>query len=164
MAGVTSRPAGRGLVSAEQSSRATMRDVARVAGVSQGTVSRVVNNLPVREPAKSRILATMRELNYLPNFLAQSMRTRTTMAVDIARRRCRRRPSMWNPMSVCGVPPASPVPLDRQLHEFVDEVVVLDTAGDPQLGVHRDRGEPRHRVHLVEQEAATVFLEEEVDA
>ena len=81
MAGVTSRPAGRGLVSAEQSSRANMRDVARVAGVSQGTVSRVVNNLPVREPAKSRILATMRELNYLPNFLAQSMRTRTTMAV-----------------------------------------------------------------------------------
>ena len=60
----------------------TIRDVARDAGVSVGTVSRVINGQPyVTAEIQQRVQEAMRRLNYRPNAVAQSMRTRATRAV-----------------------------------------------------------------------------------
>lgn len=53
---------------------ATIRDVARKAGVSVATVSRVVNNQGgVRPATAEKINKAMQELNYIPNVLARSV-------------------------------------------------------------------------------------------
>lgn len=60
----------------------TIRDVAERAGLSIGTVSRVLNeNDTVATEIRERVLAAMRELGYVPNRVAQSMRKRATLAV-----------------------------------------------------------------------------------
>jgi LacI family transcriptional regulator len=52
---------------------ATRKDVARLAGVSEATVSRVFNNVtPLREETKRKVLQAAKELNYHPNAIAQS--------------------------------------------------------------------------------------------
>lgn len=52
----------------------TIKDVARVAGVSAQTVSRVINNRPdVASETRSRILEVIAELGYAPNIIAQSL-------------------------------------------------------------------------------------------
>jgi LacI family transcriptional regulator len=58
------------------SRRATIKDVARAAGVSTVTVSRVANapNL-VKPETRARVRRAMRRLGYAPNAAAQSMRT-----------------------------------------------------------------------------------------
>jgi DNA-binding LacI/PurR family transcriptional regulator len=55
----------------------TLQDVARRAGVSTATVSRVLANKPyVREETRQRVLAVVEELGYQPNRVARSLRTR----------------------------------------------------------------------------------------
>lgn len=51
-------------------------DVAKLAGVSEATVSRVFNNvLPLKEETKRKVLEAAAALNYHPNALAQSFAT-----------------------------------------------------------------------------------------
>ena len=58
---------------------ATSRDVARLAGVAQSTVSNVLNDRqPIAPATRERVLAAMAELNYRPNLAARAMRTRRT--------------------------------------------------------------------------------------
>lgn len=60
----------------------TIKDVARLAGVSPMTASRVANGLANVRPAKrDAVLRAMRELNYAPHAAAQSMRTQKTRRV-----------------------------------------------------------------------------------
>jgi DNA-binding LacI/PurR family transcriptional regulator len=55
---------------------AVMTDVARLAGVSYQTVSRVLHDSPnVRQETRTRVLAAMRRLDYRPNPLAQALVT-----------------------------------------------------------------------------------------
>lgn len=55
---------------------ATSRDVARAAGVSQATVSRVVSgDAAVRASTRERVLAAIELVGYAPNIAARSMRT-----------------------------------------------------------------------------------------
>lgn len=61
----------------------TIRDVAEVAGVSQGTASRVINQLPVKPVLKARVDDAIAKLGYTPNALAQSMRLRSTRTIGI---------------------------------------------------------------------------------
>lgn len=57
----------------------TIHDVARRAGVSPVTVSRVINDAPnVNAETRARVEAVVRELNYLPNLAARSLRARAT--------------------------------------------------------------------------------------
>ncbi len=64
----------------------TIYDVAKLAGVGLGTVSRVLNNSPaVKDSTRERVQSAIRELDYTPDPIARSMtRGRTgTLAVII---------------------------------------------------------------------------------
>jgi LacI family transcriptional regulator len=64
--------------------RVTIVEVARRAGVSLGTVSRVINDKEsVGTDLRARVLEAASSLGYVPNPAAQSMRTRTTRAVGV---------------------------------------------------------------------------------
>jgi LacI family transcriptional regulator len=64
------------------SGRATIKDVARAAGVSTVTVSRVANAPAlVRPETRARVEQAMRELGYAPNAAAQSMRTKISRTI-----------------------------------------------------------------------------------
>ena len=56
--------------------QATIRDVAKLAGVSLATVSRVLNesDYPVREELRQKVRAAVEELDYVPNAVARSLR------------------------------------------------------------------------------------------
>lgn len=66
---------------------ATMRDVARLAGVSQPTVSRVLNSadtaISISEETRSKVLAAVEELNYRTNMLARGLRTQQTQMLAV---------------------------------------------------------------------------------
>src|SRR6266496_476560 len=52
----------------------TIHDVARIAGVGTGTVSRVINNSAGVKPAtRKKVLSAIAQLNYRPNPIARSM-------------------------------------------------------------------------------------------
>jgi LacI family transcriptional regulator len=57
----------------------TIREVASLAGVSPITVSRVIHNSGyIRAETKKRVQAAIRQLGYVPNSLARSLRSRRT--------------------------------------------------------------------------------------
>ena len=57
-----------------KSKKITIYDVARSAGVSRQTVSRVINNRPdVAHETRTRVQDVIRDLNYRPNAVAQSL-------------------------------------------------------------------------------------------
>lgn len=63
--------------------RATQKDVARLAGVSQATVSMVLSGGSPAIPAETweRITQAARELGYMPNRFAQALKTNRTMTI-----------------------------------------------------------------------------------
>jgi DNA-binding LacI/PurR family transcriptional regulator len=62
--------------------RATVHDVARVAGVSRGTVSRLLNGrMYVSREAREAIEAAIREVGYVPNTAARNLVMQRTQAV-----------------------------------------------------------------------------------
>ena len=65
--------------------RARLDDVARRAGVSLSTASRVVNDngYPVAEATRQRVLDAVRELNYSPSVLARALVTKRTQIVGV---------------------------------------------------------------------------------
>ena len=63
---------------------ATIKDVARLAGVSITTVSHVINETRyVSDELRGRVLAAMQELNYRPNVLARSLRRGETRTIGL---------------------------------------------------------------------------------
>jgi len=61
--------------------RPSMADVARLAGVSQTTVSFIVNDTPgsnIPQETRERVLTAVRELDYRPNVSARNLRTQST--------------------------------------------------------------------------------------
>jgi LacI family transcriptional regulator len=63
---------------------ATIRDVARMAGVSTSTVSHVINQTRfVSEDTRQRVYAAMEELHYTPNNIAQSLRRQRTNTIGV---------------------------------------------------------------------------------
>ena len=61
-----------------------IKDVARKAGVSISTVSRVVNNSkPVKPKTKDKVLEAIEELGYRPNAIARSLKIKHTKSIGI---------------------------------------------------------------------------------
>ncbi len=62
----------------------TIKDVAKAAGVSIATVSRVLSGKdPVSEGVRGRVLVAVRDLGYRPNALARSLREETTRTLGL---------------------------------------------------------------------------------
>lgn len=62
----------------------TSKDIARLAGVSQSTVSRVLQNKPnVRKETRNKILAVLDGTGYVANEQARAMRTRRTGTIGV---------------------------------------------------------------------------------
>lgn len=62
----------------------SMKDVAKLAGVSPSTVSRVINqNIPVGEQTKARVNEAIRKLHYKPNLLAKGLRVRSGHVIGL---------------------------------------------------------------------------------
>jgi len=60
----------------------TIYDVAKKAGVGIGTVSRVINKSPqISDVTKQKVLAVIKELNYQPHTVAQSLARRKTNSI-----------------------------------------------------------------------------------
>lgn len=65
--------------------RVTMRDVARLAGVSTKTVSNVVTGtFAVRPETRERVEAAIRELDFVPNLSARELRNGRTGVIGVA--------------------------------------------------------------------------------
>lgn len=63
----------------------TMRDVAKLAGVSAKTVSRVMNNdRYVSDDVRTRVLQAVDQLQYVPNVMARSFRSGQDAAIGVA--------------------------------------------------------------------------------
>lgn len=66
------------------SQRPTIYDVARRAGVSHQTVSRVLNDHPhIRESTRARVLQAMDEMNYTPSSIARILATRQSRRIGV---------------------------------------------------------------------------------
>lgn len=75
----------------KENSAPTMKDVAREAGVALGTVSKVVNGLPVGESYKVRVEEAIKKLNYQVNSYAQGLKANKTYTVALLI------PNTWEP-------------------------------------------------------------------
>lgn len=63
---------------------ATIKDIARLAGVAPSVVSRALNNkYGVKESTRERIVSIARELGYYPNTAARSLVTRRTETIGV---------------------------------------------------------------------------------
>jgi DNA-binding LacI/PurR family transcriptional regulator len=71
----------------KKSSTITLKAVADHVGLTPGTVSAVLNEAPssrsIPQHTKNRIVAAARELNYRPNFFAQSLRKKRTYTIGV---------------------------------------------------------------------------------
>lgn len=64
--------------------RPSIYDVARRAGVSHMTVSRVLNGHPnIRESTRSRVLQAIEEMNYTPSSIARALATRRARRIGV---------------------------------------------------------------------------------
>ena len=66
---------------------ATIKDVAKEAGVSISVVSYVMNNNPnvsISKETREKVLRAAKKLNYTPNSIARSMRTKKSMIIGLA--------------------------------------------------------------------------------
>jgi LacI family transcriptional regulator len=71
---------------------ASIKDVASLAGVAVGTVSRVINNSgAVRPITRKRVEEAIQELNYFPNEVARNFKLQKSKMVALLL------PSIWNP-------------------------------------------------------------------
>ena len=66
-----------------ENSAPTMKDVAREAGVALGTVSKVVNGIPVGDSYKIRVEEAIKKLNYQVNSYAQGLKANKTYTVAL---------------------------------------------------------------------------------
>jgi len=68
----------------DKKKQVTANDVAKMAGVSPSTVSRVISNNPrISEPTRRKVLKCMEELGYYPNANARSLAIKKTGTVGI---------------------------------------------------------------------------------
>lgn len=105
----------------KQASTVTMREVAKEADVSIGTVSRVVNKHPAVKPyIRQRVEAAIAKIGWQPNAVAQSMRTASTKMIGCIL------PDMSNPLFVA-VAKGAEAALRKHGYAFI----LSNSGGDP---------------------------------
>ena len=80
----------------------TIKEVAQIAGVSIATVSRVMSNsdYPVSEPTRATILQVAKDVGYLPNLAARSLRTDRSSLIGVILDNF---DSQWAPVIIRGI-------------------------------------------------------------
>lgn len=71
--------------------KATMKDVAQLAGVSLGSVSKVINGIRVKEVTRQKVLEAIEALNYEPDENARALKTNRSNTIALIL------PSIWHP-------------------------------------------------------------------
>ncbi|MCC6496265.1 MAG: LacI family DNA-binding transcriptional regulator, partial [Propionibacteriaceae bacterium] len=72
------------MIGDDRAKAATIFDVARLAGVSHQTVSRVLNNLPnVRPATRERVDRAIKQLRYIPSPAARALVTRRSRTIGL---------------------------------------------------------------------------------
>ena len=71
--------------------KATMKEVAKLAGVGVGTVSRVLNNGSVKQSTREKVETAIKSLNYQPDIYARGLKTNKTNTIALIL------PSVWHP-------------------------------------------------------------------
>lgn len=122
--------------------QATIRDVAKLAGVSVATVSRVMNegDYPVSSQLKQRVKEAAQKLGYVPNAVAASLRRSDCRDVGVVI------PNISNPFYLQAVLGISAV-----LAENGYSMILCNTMNDPEL-------EKQHLKQLARRQAAGVIL------
>ncbi|WP_282926396.1 LacI family DNA-binding transcriptional regulator [Helcococcus kunzii] len=69
----------------------TMKDVAKHAGVSVGSVSNVINKRQVKQDTYEKVMASIKELNYETNSIAKGLKTNRTYTIGLII------PTVWHP-------------------------------------------------------------------
>lgn len=102
---------------------ATIKDVARLAGVSISTVSRALSGkAPVDPQTKSRVLDAVSQLDYHPNILARGLKNGSTNTIGLII------PDIGNPVF-----PASARGVEDEAHRLGYNVIFCSTDGDTEL-------------------------------
>lgn len=110
----------------------TIVDVARRAGVSPGTVSRVLNGANAPDDTRERVVAAVSNLGYVPNHAARSLKRRATEQVALVV------PDVANPVYV-----QMAAGVQRAVTERGYQLLLMsrgaDAAAEPELmrGLHR---------------------------
>ena len=68
---------------AKQNTAPTMKDVAKEAGVSLGTVSKVINGIPVGEEYRKKVEQAIKELDYHLNAYARGLKSNRTNTIAV---------------------------------------------------------------------------------
>lgn len=115
--------------------RVTLKDIARLAGVSPTTVSMVLNNQPrVGAETRRRILAIARELGYQPDFIARSLRRKRTYTIGLMIKNIA---DPFYPQLACGISQAAE---ERGYHVILCNVGDDLEAKTTTLNILRGRG------------------------
>lgn len=69
----------------------TMKDVAAMAGVGVGTVSRLINGVPVKAATRQKVEAAIKALNYEPDAAARAFKTNRSQTIALIL------PTIWHP-------------------------------------------------------------------
>jgi LacI family transcriptional regulator len=116
--------------------RPNLRDVAQRAGVAVSSASRVISGHPDVSPSmRRRVEAAITDLDYEPNFLAQSMRRGATLTVGFVVR------DIASPL-LAGIAAGAEVALRAGDHQML----VLNSGADPLVEVEHLRLLDRRRV------------------
>ena len=68
---------------AKQNTAPTMKDVAKEAGVSLGTVSKVINGIPVGDEYRKKVEQAIKTLDYHINAYAKGLKNNRTYTVAV---------------------------------------------------------------------------------
>ncbi len=145
--------------------RATIKDVAALAGVSRQTVSRVLNDSGyVADQTRARVEAAIEKLDYRPNAVARSMATGSTCTlgcispnltdytfasiIDSAQAEAHRQGYFILAGSAPAEEDVEPL-LEEMLHRRVDGLLILNPRADDRY---------RHVLPLIEKGMAVVYV------
>lgn len=113
-----------------------MKEVAERAGVAMSSVSRVLSGHPdVSEPMRRRVMTAVDELGYLPDMLAQGLRSRTTYSVGFVVA------NIANPVLAGAIRGA-----ERHLRAAGYSLLLTDSEGSPALDAAQIQLLQRRRV------------------
>ncbi|KAF1296177.1 LacI family transcriptional regulator [Enterococcus sp. JM4C] len=102
--------------------KATMKDVAKLAGVGVGTVSRVINGVRVKDGTLEKVNRAIEELGYEPDIYARGMKTNRSNTIALIV------PTIWHPFfSEFGFH------VEKELKALGYKIFLCNSTGDPEV-------------------------------